>query len=51
MSIKSNIKVFHNRSHIPIWNRERETCAVVEITYSADVDITKNEQGPLVHIM
>ena len=45
--IKTSTKLAHNKPDILIWNTEKKTCTVVEISCPADVNITKKSKEKL----
>ena len=45
--IRTSTKLAHNKPDILIWNKAEKSCTVVEISFSADVNITKKTKEQL----
>ena len=55
MSIKTAIKVPHNKHDLIIWNREKVVCTIIDFSCPLGLNIRKkvtekkNDYGPLIH--
>ena len=45
--IKASTKLPHNKPDILIWNKKTKTCSAIEISYPADVNITRKTNEKL----